>query len=77
MLELIDQESDTLTYQGRSNLGNGQLVEWWHPDLLTLPIDIPDLDPGLRNLYILQPARIDTFSKVWKLWVISVFISPL
>lgn len=51
MLELIDQESDTLTYQGRSNLGDGQLVEWWHPDLLTLPIDIPDLDPSLRNLY--------------------------
>jgi hypothetical protein len=51
VLKLIKQESDTLTYQGASRVGDIVAVEFWFDKLLRMPVDIPDLDSALRDFY--------------------------
>jgi hypothetical protein len=51
ILSFIKHETDTLTYQGRTCIGGSCMGSFSWNDYLRMPIDIPNLDAGLRDYY--------------------------
>jgi hypothetical protein len=58
LLTLIDHEADTLTFQGSS--AGGFFREYSGPEILKFPLDVPDLDPSLRERFY-SPAQLARF----------------